>query len=167
MVGFEFKSFSLLWRATRDGFGVNAFHSRCDGKTNTLTVVKSTTWFIFGGYTAVAWSSDYVSKKDNTAFLFSLTNPASVPLKMNVRPGQEKNAVCYSSAWGPYFGNDDLFVYGESNSNAKSLTYSGQSYEAANGEVCGEGGTFIHGSMESEKYKSTFQTVEVEVFQIL
>ena len=31
---------SLLYRGTRDGFGSDDFHSKCDGHSNTLTLLK-------------------------------------------------------------------------------------------------------------------------------
>ena len=46
---------TLLWRGTRDGFGANIFHSGCDNKTNTLTVIEATTGEIFGGFLGAAW----------------------------------------------------------------------------------------------------------------
>jgi flagellar biosynthesis chaperone FliJ len=39
---FKTKQFTLLWRGSRDGFGSKAFHSRCDGHPNTLTVISDT-----------------------------------------------------------------------------------------------------------------------------
>jgi hypothetical protein len=43
---------SLLYRGTRDGFGAKDFHSKCDGRSNTLTIVKAFgSEFIFGGFT--------------------------------------------------------------------------------------------------------------------
>ena len=49
---------SLLYRGTRDGFGSNDFHSKCDGKSNTLTILKAKqSEFIFGGYTEAEWDS--------------------------------------------------------------------------------------------------------------
>ena len=43
---------SLLYRGTRDGSGSNDFHSKCDGHSNTLTIVKAKeSKFIFGGIT--------------------------------------------------------------------------------------------------------------------
>ncbi len=69
------KKLNLLWRGTRDGFEASKFHSLCDDKANTLTVVKTTTGCIFGGYTSVPWSSVGGYKPDSKAFLFSLKNP--------------------------------------------------------------------------------------------
>ena len=46
----------LLFRASRDGFAALAFHSKCDNKGPTVTVVKSG-GNIFGGFTENAWTS--------------------------------------------------------------------------------------------------------------
>jgi hypothetical protein len=43
---------SLLYRGTRDGFGSDDFHSKCDSHSSTLTLLKAKgSSFIFGGYT--------------------------------------------------------------------------------------------------------------------
>ena len=46
----------LLFRASRDGFTASAFHSKCDNKGPTITVVKSSS-NIFGGFTEMPWTS--------------------------------------------------------------------------------------------------------------
>ena len=46
----------LLFRASRDGFSLTAFHSKCDNKGPTITVVKSGE-NIFGGFTEKSWTS--------------------------------------------------------------------------------------------------------------
>ena len=48
----------LLFRASRDGFAASAFHSKCDNKGPTITVVKSG-GNIFGGFSENAWTSKY------------------------------------------------------------------------------------------------------------
>jgi len=93
LTGFENKSFSLLWRGSRDSFFDGAFHRLCDGKANTVTVIKNTNGFIFGGFTSIPWSSSGNYKTDNSAFLFSLTNPSNSPLKLKVK--SSLNAVCH------------------------------------------------------------------------
>ena len=45
---------NLLYRASRDGWTVSNFHSCCDSKGPTVTVVKSGN-YIFGGYTDQTW----------------------------------------------------------------------------------------------------------------
>jgi hypothetical protein len=98
---------SLLYRATRDGFGSSDFHSKCDGHANTLTILKAKeSKFIFGGFTAAEWESQYKWKSDPNAFLFSLTNKDSKPVKIKIDPNKHHHAIrCYSS-YGPTFGCD-------------------------------------------------------------
>ncbi len=80
------KSFHLLWRGSRDGFDGKVFHSLCDGKPNTLTVIKSENGCIFGGYTSEPWSSDEGFRTDSSAFLYSLTNPSNTPFQVPIFP---------------------------------------------------------------------------------
>ncbi len=49
---------SLLFRASGDGFAAKTFHSRCDKKGATVTIVKSGD-NIFGGFTEVSWTSKF------------------------------------------------------------------------------------------------------------
>jgi hypothetical protein len=63
---------NLLYRATRDGFTSQAFHSKCDGKENTITIIKNNLNYVFEGYTSSAWHSSEAWNNDPNAFLFSL-----------------------------------------------------------------------------------------------
>ena len=45
----------LLFRASRDGFAAETFHSKCDNLGPTATIVKSGN-YIFGGFTDVSWT---------------------------------------------------------------------------------------------------------------
>ena len=45
----------LCWRASRHGWDSNKFHSLCDEKGPTITIVKVEK-YIFGGYTSLSWS---------------------------------------------------------------------------------------------------------------
>ena len=47
--------FVLIYRASRDGWASSNFHTHCDNKGPTVTVVKSGN-YIFGGYTEQSWS---------------------------------------------------------------------------------------------------------------
>ena len=49
----------LLFLASRDGFEAEAFHSKCDNKGPTVTIVKSGE-YIFGGFTEVSWRSKII-----------------------------------------------------------------------------------------------------------
>ena len=51
-----FTNTNLLYRASRDGWAASNFHSCCDNKGPTVTVVKSGN-YIFGGYTEQHWEN--------------------------------------------------------------------------------------------------------------
>jgi hypothetical protein len=110
---FEFDSSSsssspkweLLYRASRDGKSAKAFHHKCDNKSKTLTIIKSTDDCIFGGYTEKAWSSSNNHYKlDSKVFIFSLTNRLMMPklLLKNDAFENTKGIFCEPS-YGPTF----------------------------------------------------------------
>ena len=51
----------MLYRASRDGWAASNFHSCCDNKGPTVTVIKSRN-YIFGGYSEVEWDGKIVTK---------------------------------------------------------------------------------------------------------
>ena len=51
-------SFVRCWRAKTDGWAGSTFHSNCDGKGPTVTIIQVGS-YIFGGYTELSWSSKY------------------------------------------------------------------------------------------------------------
>ena len=44
------------WRASVDGWASSTFHSRCDGKGPTVTIIRVGR-YIFGGYTSLPWGT--------------------------------------------------------------------------------------------------------------
>ena len=46
----------LCYRASTHGWESSTFHERCDGKPNTVTIVKVGD-FVFGGYTDIPWGN--------------------------------------------------------------------------------------------------------------
>ena len=52
-------AWKLCWRATRDGWGASTFHSNCDNKKPTVTIVK-VGQYIFGGY-----ATEYLKGESN------------------------------------------------------------------------------------------------------
>ena len=42
------------WRASVDGWASRTFHSPCDGKGPTVTIIRVGK-YIFGGYTSISW----------------------------------------------------------------------------------------------------------------
>ena len=49
--------YTLIFKASQDGFTPNDFHHKCDGQSNTLTIVRNTYNKVFGGYTPIKWDS--------------------------------------------------------------------------------------------------------------
>lgn len=78
--------YSLIYQATRNGFSISDFHSKCDGIEYTLTIIRTTNSYVFGGFTSRDWSSQQGQfESDSNAFLFSLVNPFNnLPIKMNI-----------------------------------------------------------------------------------
>lgn len=150
------KNWELVYRASRDGFGSNDFHSKCDKKQNTLAIIKTTNGNIFGGYTEQDWTHTNGFKNDVNSFIFSLVNKENKPLVM--KP-QNQTLIYCNSRFGPTFGNGhDIHI--SSNSNGNTLSYSnlGISYKHPNYE---------NGSNEAESFLAGsfyFQTVEIEVY---
>ena len=48
--------FVRCWRAKTDSWAASTFHSNCDGKGPTVTIIQVGS-YIFGGYTDVSWSN--------------------------------------------------------------------------------------------------------------
>jgi hypothetical protein len=119
---------SLLYRGTRDGFGSHDFHSKCDGHANTLTILKAKeSSFIFGGFTAAEWDSQYKCKSDANAFIFTLTNKDNTPLKIKIDSNKHKYAIYCNSGCGPTFGYGDIRIANNSNTTTDSTSNLGDS----------------------------------------
>jgi len=121
----------LLYRASRDGWDASDFHRMCDGKGATVTVVKSSGGYIFGGYTDVAWSGGGGWKSSSKSFLFSLKDHAGVgPVQMPIKSDSTGYAVQHNSRIVPIFGNGhDLFVASNANANTSSSSSVGSAYQ--------------------------------------
>ena len=148
----------LLYRASRDGWQGQDFHSRCDSKGATVTVIKCTGGFVFGGYADVPWHSGNSYSQSAQAFLFSLHSPSGVgPVKLPLVQNHQ-NAIFCGASHGPIFGGgNDLHVANCANSNTRSYTHSlGHTYQLPPGQSAQ---TFFTGS-------HNFQAVEVEVYQV-
>jgi len=116
----------LIYRASQDGFEASKFHTNCDKKTNTLTVIKSTNGNIFGGYTEQTWNHTGDYKADPNSFIFSLINMLNEPIKMKC---SQNHGIYCNSSYGPTFGGGhDLHIADRSNTNTSSYSNLGHSY---------------------------------------
>ena len=149
----------MLYRATRDGFSAEDFHKRCDNKSNTLTIIKSTNGNIFGGYTDKAWMSDDEYHSDPNAFLFSLVNNDDIPFKVKVSSNGQTAIECHSS-FGPSFGRGhDIHISSDSNTNSSSHSKFGNTYKHPDYQYQStEAQSILAGSRN-------FQTVEIEIYK--
>jgi hypothetical protein len=151
------QQWELIYKASRDGFDANAFHSRCDNKGPTMTIIQSNNNYIFGGYTSIPWTSDNAYKNDTTAFLFTLTNPHNIsPTKYLINSGYVGYAVYHYSSYGPTFGyGHDISLVNASNSNNSSYAKFPNSYT----DTTGKGNNTFTGARN-------FTVSDIEVFKL-
>jgi hypothetical protein len=76
--------YTLIYQATKHGFLISDFHSKCDGILNTLMIIKTSDSYVFGGFTTKDWSQVSGFQADSNAFIFSLINPFNRSVKMNI-----------------------------------------------------------------------------------
>lgn len=145
-------NFQLLWKGSVDGFGANVFHSRCDDKGATCTVIRSNQDNVFGGYTSKSWKSSGDFSHDPKAFLYSLTHKAK-----HANQKDNGNSVYYDSRFGPIFGSGfDLCVVDNCNVSEKSYSQGDSTYELPAGK---DSQTYYAGAFK-------FKVKEIEVYSI-
>jgi hypothetical protein len=165
------EKWKLLYRASEHGFLAKNFHTKCDHKTNTLTIIRSHMGYVFGGYAHAPWTSDenflfsFVSTsgvvKDKQAFLFSLINKENEPIKMNILESEECKAshFSFSPKYGPTFGAGDLVIADSANENEHSFLNLGRSFQHPR---------YTYGSNEAKSFLAGspfFKVEEIEIFQ--
>ena len=140
------KKVNLLYRATRDGDSSSSFHSKCNGKSYTVTFIKTKSGKKFGGFAYSSWYSNNQWISDSYVFVFSLDNNECYYYNSN-------GYMIYGhSSYGPYFGSGDIVISSGCLSNNSSYTsqssfnYKGKNY-ALNGN-------------------SSFQVEDYEVYQL-
>lgn len=101
---------ALLYRGSRDGWGADDFHLRCDKKGATITLFKLKEGPCIGGFTRAQWISPVKSSQnveDSSAMLFNLTEKLKFPIVIKER------AIYCKREWGPCFGDSELAAYYE------------------------------------------------------
>jgi hypothetical protein len=103
----SWKKWKLAYRGSTQGFLASQFHAHCDNKGETLTVIKTNTNYICGGYNPQSWMSRNTYINDVRAWLFTLTNQHQAPRRLNHINGT--SAIYDHVSYGPTFGaNHDL-----------------------------------------------------------
>ena len=148
------QKWTLIYRASKDGFENDKFHAKCDYKPNTLVIIKSENGNVFGGFTEKSWSSKYGYRSDKNAFIFSLINLDNKPLKMKCI----KSEYAFYGRGNIQFGLYDIVIASKSNQNTDSKTNLGNCYYHPDYAFTSvEANSFLAGS-------EYFQVSEIEIF---
>ena len=155
----------LLYRASRDGWGLDAFLLKCKGKVNTITVIKSTEGNVFGGYLDSSWQIS-LNIASNHAFLFFLKHDEQLAssIKMSLTNAFGVGGyVAYATTAHYGFGckkerKYDLHISSNANSNKKSFTSFGGIYDNLSNHS---------DPTHSDRKRRCFQAIEIEVFELM
>ncbi|KAL9961673.1 hypothetical protein ACROYT_G030665 [Oculina patagonica] len=149
-------NWNLCYRATSHGWSASTFHSYCDGKPRTFTIIRKDQ-YVFGGYVDIPWDTSSGWSSSSNAFIFSLRNKEGLgPFKSMVK--QPQYAIYRNSGYGPTFGGgNDITIADNANSNTNSYTNFGYSYSVPSGVQSSR--TILAGTY-------TFTPDEVEVFYL-
>jgi hypothetical protein len=159
------QKWNLIYRGSRDGFKSENFHSKCDGVSNTITIVKSSNSNIFGAYCKLAWTTEGGYKQDKNIILFSLENDIGKPARL---PTSFYQYIFCDKDFGPCFGkpgdeySNPAGFYIASIANENLLSYS-KKVELESHKIQNERETYYSFYLAGSHY---FKVNEVEVFQI-
>ena len=151
---------SLLYRATRDGFESEVFHEKCDGKSNTISIIWNNLNYVFGGYASSAWNSSGKDINDPNAFIFSLRRKG-VSFKDKFVVKDAGAALFGHIEYGPTF-SIDIEIRATPNIKNNNNSHFGKSYELPDGYIYDKNAReYLAG------YFSFWKTTEIEVYQII
>ncbi|XP_067057281.1 uncharacterized protein [Acropora muricata] len=105
VVGQIISKWKLCYNALANKWDLQIFHTNCDDKKHTVTIIKKDA-YIFGGYTDIPWGG--TSGGTPKAFIFSLENKKALPPFICL-PKNSQNAINKGEDLGPSFGNQ-LFI---------------------------------------------------------
>ena len=139
---------NLLYKLTNHGDSASNFHSYCNSKGYTLTLVRNTKGYRCGGFTSKNWTSCGNYVVDQNAFIFSLE------FKEQYFTNEGVNAIYDNGSYGPTFGNGhDLYIASSCSQNNSSYCNFPYAYAGVKARVL-SGGSY------------NFKVNEIEVYQI-
>jgi hypothetical protein len=158
-------AFELLYRGSRDGFGAPEFHARCDGHARTVTLIRTTREFVFGGYTPCKWESGpplgkFIADDGLRSFLFTVRNPHGTnPRKFPLKADRRSKAIFVDPGCGPTFGGGaEISVVSDCDKKGASSTKGfGNAYTNDTGI---DGKAFFTG-------EPSFVVKEIEIFEVV
>ncbi|GBC26898.2 carbohydrate-binding module family 13 protein [Rhizophagus irregularis DAOM 181602=DAOM 197198] len=139
--------FKLIFRGSRNGFTSKKFHSICDNKSHTVTIIKvRDSSEILGGYNPIDWKSGGYYTATNDSFIFSFDENQDINNHILSRVMDSDVAISNHTQRGPSFGEKDLILRGASLDNC----------------VCSK--TFYDKAIRNSSSK--FSLEDYEIFQI-
>ncbi|RGB41227.1 hypothetical protein C1646_752292 [Rhizophagus diaphanus] len=140
--------FKLLYRSSKNGELITAFHEACDNKGPTIVIAKiKHSEEIVGGYNPLEWNTSGLWKSTKDSFLFTFKNRMNLnSSKVGYSKGDQYSIHC-GLGYGPFFGiGIDL--------------------------GCNSDGTWISNISSSSSYSkinlpSIFMVDDYEVFQVI
>jgi len=149
----------LLYKGSRDGFTAKKFHEKCDSKSPTISFIKSQTYGrIFGGYTEQTWNQvSGFEKKDEKAFIFSLTHNEKYPIISS------KSAIYTHDVYSVLFGdgNPDIWISDNCTTTDNYTNHFPRNYTCSKfNQITEESKAYLAGS-------SPFKVEEIEVYQVV
>jgi hypothetical protein len=122
--GIEVK-LTLLFRASEHGFLMSEFHSLCDGKGATVTLVKARNGRMAAAYNGIGWGHQPLSTPNPQGVLASIVDdPGAIGGYSLQKYDANENAVVYrtGSRTGPNFGWG-LLISDRCNENERSFSH--------------------------------------------
>ena len=145
------KKINVLMRVIVDGDSASTFHSKCDYKGPTLTLVITDKNRKFGGFTSVGWDQSSSYKIDTKAFIFSFDN-SEIYFPKNVN---SQSAIYCHSSYGPTFGNGhDFYISNQCKSNTSSYDNTPYHYNT-------------QGKKNVLSIEYNFKVLDYEVYQLI
>lgn len=127
------------------------FHDACDGKGPTVTIVKTTKGFIFGGASDKDWASSSGSSRNggvttmvasDSAFLFCVkcagAGTGAAPSQLKLTGKNNQNALIHQLGSGPLFGGGNdlgIYIYPDDRRNTAAASRLGDTYTCPVGPV--------------------------------
>ncbi|CAB4383037.1 unnamed protein product [Rhizophagus irregularis] len=122
-------NWSLLYRASRDGYSSSDFHLKCDNRGACVVVIKIRGHDqIIGGFNPIGWYTsryEYYSTSDSFIFSINLNNShhQNALNQENIKLCRVKDAsraIYQDPTRGPTFGYPDLSISDNCNENSRS-----------------------------------------------
>ncbi|KAF2069067.1 hypothetical protein CYY_009614 [Polysphondylium violaceum] len=101
---------------SKNEFPISSFHSECDDKGPTITVIETTDGDVFGGYNSQSWDSSGISyysiqwSGDDKCFIFTLVNKHGIKPTKYLPNTKDQNYIVNYRGSGPAFGKGDIFI---------------------------------------------------------